>query len=387
MSLIQTEPIARNVAPGQYLGYSLQQVRLCHYLLRVPDSDRVSLEYRDDVAVHRGNGGLVLEQCKSSLGRNPVSDRSEALWKTFANWADLCASGEIEPSQTEFILYVTPVNAGNIVTALNEASSDTAVRDMLARIKTLSKSKGSSGSTPFIGHFLELGDDLCCQVISRFRLLADNDPVESIRTSLRALLPVAVLDEFCSAAIGMARNRVEKLMREGQEPIVSASGFRREFQAFVRKYNFNDTLISRAPEPPQAHVSTILSIAPLFVRQLRVVEATQDMLVTAVSDYLKTEADKIYWADEGLVFKDSFDELDQQLIRQHRIGRDEVEDTMAHLDVKRRGRELYRKCTSTTLPLEGRTVPTHFISGEFNHLANVKRVGWHPAHQTLFAND
>ena len=77
---------------------------------------------------------------------------------------------------------------------------------------------------------------------------------------------------------------------------MSASAFRREFQAFVRKYNFNDTLISRALEPPQDHVATILNIAPLFVRQLRVVEATQDMLVTAVSDYLKTEADKIYWA-------------------------------------------------------------------------------------------
>ena len=50
--------------------------------------------------------------------------------------------------------------------------------------------------------------------------------------------------------------------------------------------------------------------------------------------------------------KDSFDELDQQLIRQHRIARDEIEDTMAHHGAERRGRDLYRKCTSTTLPLK-----------------------------------
>ena len=38
-------------------------------------------------------------------------------------------------------------------------------------------------------------------------------------------------------------------------------------------------------------------MAPTFVRQLQVINASTDLMVTAVSDYLRTTTDKVLWAD------------------------------------------------------------------------------------------
>ena len=111
-SLVDIEKPVKATAAGQYLGYSLQQLRLCHHLFKVPDDDTVSLEYVDDVGVHRADGTLLLEQSKSALIGNPAADRAEDLWKSFANWAELCADAKVDPKTTDFRLYVTPVKTG-----------------------------------------------------------------------------------------------------------------------------------------------------------------------------------------------------------------------------------------------------------------------------------
>jgi hypothetical protein len=385
MSLVELEPLPKTAAPGQYLGYSLQQTRFTHHLLRVPDEQVVSLEYLDDVAVHRTDGSLLLEQCKSALARNPTSDRSEDLWKTFANWADLCADETIDASTTDFRLYVTPPKSGNLVMALHEAVSDATVSSILNKIKKRFEDKTADVGCGLQGRrFLNAGNDICSLIIRRFQLVTEADPIESIREHLRATLPSEALDGFCAAAIGMARDRIDKLIRERQKPVVSASTFRQEFRAFVRKYNLSNLLLSNAPTPSLVDIGALVNMAPLFVRQLQAVEATSDMLMTAVSDFLRTTADKVHWADEGLIVKDSLDELDGQLERQHKIVRDEIEDTLAAQDERRRGRALYRRCAETILPLEGRALPSHFIAGSYNCLADVLRLGWHPLYLTMF---
>ena len=166
--------------------------------------------------------------------------------------------------------------------------------------------------------------------------------------------------------------------------VVAAVTFRKEFHAFVRKYNLLGLLISYAPQPSTHAISALVDSTPLFVRQLEAVQASSDMLVTAVGDYLKTEFDKVLWADEGEIVANSLDELDDQLVRQHKISRDEIEDTMSSQTDEQRGRALYRKCARTELPLEGRVLPPHFIPGAFNCLADSLKLGWHPKYQNLF---
>jgi len=76
---------SKSTAPGQYLGYGLQDVRLCRHLLKAPPGCTVSLEFIEDTAIHRLDGTMVLEQSKSALSGNPLADGSVELWKCFAN--------------------------------------------------------------------------------------------------------------------------------------------------------------------------------------------------------------------------------------------------------------------------------------------------------------
>lgn len=61
--------LVKHTVPGQYLGYSLQPVRLCYYLLTSKKTSRVSLEYLEDVAIHHEDGSTVFEQMKSTLSK------------------------------------------------------------------------------------------------------------------------------------------------------------------------------------------------------------------------------------------------------------------------------------------------------------------------------
>ncbi len=217
--------------------------------------------------------------------------------------------------------------------------------------------------------------------------MTEADPVESVREFVRAGLPSEAQDDLTAAAVGMARDRIDKLIRERQVPVLSATNFRRQFQTFARRSNLTNLLTSKAPEPTSSAIQDLVNVAPTFVRQLHAIDASNDMLVTAVSDYLRTTTDKVLWADQGTIVEDSLKDLDAQLVRRHRIVRDEVEDIHAAKDEPFRGRAVYRQCTETTLPLDGQPLPSHFVAGAYNCLADARRVGWHPLYETLFAEE
>jgi hypothetical protein len=127
---------SKSSAPGQYLGFSLQPVRLCVHLLSCPPESSVSIEHADDIAVHNADGSQVLEQAKSALSHNPVSDWANDLWKTFANWIEDIEAGLIDPSRTKFRLYVTPIWTGNLVQKLSNAKTQEAA-DLVTEVVPL----------------------------------------------------------------------------------------------------------------------------------------------------------------------------------------------------------------------------------------------------------
>lgn len=385
MSQSEASVLTKAAAPGQYLGYSLQQLRLCHHLLRTKGDYQVSFEFLDDVAVHMPDGRVLLEQCKSVTSGNPVADRAVDLWKTFANWADLAKTKKIEAATSEFRLYVAPEGNASFALELSGAQTPDAVAAALSKIKKLRKiGKQAAAVDAHIERFLAAGEDINGSIIRNFQLMIDVDPDESVKGLLRLFLSGQTLDEFAVAAIGMARDRIDNLIRKNQAPIMSAPEFQTAVRAFIRKNNLANLLISTTPAPSKAKISSYLDSAPVFVRQLQSVDASRPMLTTAISDWLKATADKINWANEGMVFRDSFAEFDDSLVRRHTLVRDEVEDTLSAKSPQQRGREVYRRCSGTEMPLEGSVVPDHFVAGSYNCLADMSKLGWHPDYAALF---
>lgn len=231
--------LVKHAAAGPYLGFALQPVRLCYHLLSSPRDSSVSLEYVDDVAVHYADGTLLLEQCKSALAHNPISDWSEDLWKTFANWLDAVETQKVDGAKTSFHLYVTPTKLGKLSAAMHAAADSKAVEALVKQVKD--KLKKKTDTPKCIAHvqkFLDATDALRLMVVGKTTVSAtDADPLEPLRELLRPTIPETSLDVICASAIGQAKEAADKCIRRRVPALVSVAEFRRNFHAFVQQNN------------------------------------------------------------------------------------------------------------------------------------------------------
>ncbi len=379
----------KHAAPGPYLGFALQPVRLCFHLLTCPMAAKVSLEYLDDVAIHHPDGNLTLEQTKSALKQNPISDWSDELWKTFANWLDGIADGQLDPHKAHFQLYVTPPREGNWAQALSDAESVAEIEKIVASIRTAhAKLKKPKGCESNLQSFLNAPAQRRIGLITNFQLLADDtDPIDPLRNLIKTSVAPELVDDLCHAAIGMAKEQVDRLIRSGKPTLVEGDAFKALFRSFVRRINIPGLLTSFTQVPQEADVAALLAARPTFIRQLEIIDAAEQDRVRAVSDFLRASADKSAWAEKGLIFEESLTEWDDHLVGRHGLISGEIEDLHCDKSAKLRGRMLYRGCAQLHAPLEGRAVPGHFVHGSFNGLANDLRIGWHPDYQSLLGED
>jgi hypothetical protein len=380
-----TLPIVRHTAQGPYLGFALQPVRLCTHLLKCPDGAQVSLELLDDVAVHAADGSVEVEQVKSATRQNPTSDWSDELWKTFANWLDALSAGQLTIGQTCFTLYVTPPRTGEWVQALSNASTDAEVEEIVSAIEAkLNRLRTPKACDANLKRFLEAPRAHRHAVVLNFKLASnDADPVDQIRDLIRATVSPVLVEAICAYAIGMAKERVDRKIRDRQPPILDGNGFKKEFQAFVRKTNTPGLLTSLTRAPDAEEIIALLSARPTFIRQLELVGLERQDHVRAVSDYLRTSADKTRWAEVGAIFEESLIDWDDFLVGRHGLIAGEIADIHGEKDARTRGRLTYRECAQVQANLDSRAVPSHFVHGCFNALADDMRVGWHPDYRTL----
>jgi hypothetical protein len=374
----------KHAAPGPYLGFALQPVRLCFHLLDSPRDAKVSLEHLDDVAVHYGDGSLMLEQTKSALKSNPLGDWSEDLWKAVANWIDALSAGKI-PADSKFRLYVTPPHQGELAQAMSDASTPveaTAFGELVKAKRT--KLKKPKACEPYLQTFLGAPLDRQVAVVTRFKLLsADANPVDPLREFLRRTVAPELIDLLCESAIGRAKERADALIRSGKPGVVDAGAFQSDFVRFIQKTNIPGLLSSFAPVPAEGEVAALLSTRPVFIRQLEIIEVSEDERVRAVSDFLRTSAAKSKWAEAGLIHEGSLEDWDANLVGRHGLVCGEITDVHSDKEAFVRGRLTYRRCALLQAPLDGREVPGHFVHGCFNNLADLMRLGWHPDYKSL----
>ncbi|MFB9266694.1 ABC-three component system protein [Bradyrhizobium erythrophlei] len=378
---------AKHAAPGAYLGFALQPVRLCFHLLTCPKGAKVSLEVLDDVAIHDPDGTTVLEQIKSALKHNALSDWAPDLWKTLANWLDSAESGSIVPEKSEFRIYVSPLWTGSWAEALSDSKSDSDVKNFTQTMASLFKKKRPTACTPYVQRFLAAADDERAAIVTRLEIVSEEDPLEGLRSLIRTAVGEDLVDVLCKAAIGMAKEQADGLIRIGKPAIIDGDRFKANFVAFVQRNNIPGLLSSLTSKPEEEAVAAVLGSRPTFIRQLEIIDATEDDRVRAVSDFLRASSDKSRWAEAGLIFDRSLDDLDDSLIRRHGLISAEVADLFAKDDAPFRGRQTYRRCAQLQLPIDGRSVPDHFVHGCFNALADLMQLGWHPDYETLLASD
>lgn len=377
--------VVKHAAAGPYLGFALQPVRLCYYLLSSPSDASVSLEYLDDVAVHYADGTLLLEQCKSALGHNPISDWSDDLWKTVANWLGAVETQTVDGTKTFFQLYVTPPKSGKLSLAMHAAADANAVEALVEQVKEKLKKKADSPKCiEHVRRFLDTTEALRLAVVGKTTVFATHtDPLEPIRELLRPTVPEASLEIICASAIGQAKEAADKCIRRRVPALVRVAEFRRNFHAFVQQNNMAGYLPTFTAAPSKDAAKALLTSRPVFVQQLQLIEASEEQQLRAASDLMRTSGDKVKWADQGLVFDGTFEDWEDSLLRKHDAAQSEVQEIYSEKTQEAQGRIVYSRCATMEVPLDSRAVPGHFTHGGFNDLADRLKLGWHPQHQTL----
>lgn len=377
--------LVKHSAPGPYLGFSLQPVRLCYHLLSSPSDSSVSLELLDDIAVHYSDGNVLLEQCKSALSHNALSDWSEDLWKTIANWLVAVESKKVDGSKATFRLYVTPPKAGKVSSAIHDAMSPDAVDRLLKQVNDkLSKKAESPKCMPHVQRFLDVATALRNQVICKTSIFSnDADPIQPLRSLLEPTVPDGSIDVICEAAIGMAQARADRLIRDGMPALIGVGEFRKSFHAFVQQNNMPGYLASLSAVPTTVDTKAVLLGRPMFVRQLQLIEATEAQQLRAASDLMRTSGDKVKWAEAGFIYDDTFKDWEDSLLRRHEAFAGEVKDLYSDKPEVVQGRLVYGRCSVLEVPIGSRTVPNYFTHGAFNDLADKRELGWHPEHKAL----
>lgn len=376
-------------APGQYYGYSVVQgARLVHRLLESSANTTVSIEGLDDIAVEGDTGLLTLEQDKSGLAHNPVSNKSVELWKTLRNWLEAMRAGTI-PSNTRFVLYVAQMHTGSVVERLHQCK-DAANGAILAQ----ELRKEFWGKAPAyeereklpetlraqLDLVLGASDEVLGNIFQQFQLVqGSGSPYEDIKLllGLKAIGADAI-EPTLHQLVGWCQTQVAKSIESKQLPAIACADFHKKLMACVRKFDRAEKeLVATDRTITDQEVKDQLT-AGTYIKQLRLIGLETDHQEDAVGDYLRAAADRAHWGKEGHVLEKSFFEYQTELTKNWRRQR-EVAGT-DHSDKPEAiiGKATYLRCMEVHLPLQRMPVSEYFTRGTFHDLSDKCTVGWHP---------
>lgn len=369
----------KHSAPGPYLGFGLQPIRMCYHLLTAPEDSKVSMEHADDVAIHYSDGTLVLEQTKNALSQNPLSNWSKDLWKTLANWLDSTEVPKPGEADIRYRLFVVPEHTGEFAGAMHAAKTQEDVEAFVARVEgLLAELPRKPACNKYVKRFLTAKKEEQFHLISNLSIESNtDDPIEAIRVLFRLTIAPKAIDTICTYAVGLAKEKAEELMRLKAPAILDAGVFVAEIRDVVAKTNLPSMLPTFSLSPDTTKIKSTLAGKPNFVRQLDLIDASLEQQIRAVSDYLRASADKTSWAEAGMVFPNAFQDWEAALLGQHAAIKNEVSIVNRDLDAKSRGQLLFSKCSQVKRALDGREVADHFIHGSFQDLSERKVLGWH----------
>ncbi|WP_150109482.1 ABC-three component system protein [Syntrophobacter fumaroxidans] len=378
-------------APGQYLGYSLQTTRLLARLLDALSEHTISLEVFEDVGAEREDGTRTAEQVKSAIFSNPVSDRAEGLWKTFANWIDAVTAGALELDKTYFEIYVSKVVPAGIAKQFSDAATlEEAVSAFQEAKAILGISKKGSEPLrgisdtlrPYLAKVFEADESVISRIIFRFKLVfGSGSPVSDLAPLLkRTFVPDDMVDDAIRYSLGWVKEKTDKLLEKGVPANILVEEFRKDMISFERAHDNRTILTSYAQEPSRSEIERDLKVRQ-YVRQLEIIEASYGQKIMAVKDYLLSSADRTLWSAKGLVHRTSFDKFESKLVRTWENLKQQTEIALKDKSAVERGKYLYSDCGNQEVKLEGLEVPPHFTPGSFHALADDLKVGWHPEYE------
>lgn len=347
----------------------------------------------EDVALEEAGGEVEAVQLKSASKTNPIANHSLEFWKTLGNWIRGVEKKEFAVDKTTFHLRLGRERGGAICKSFAEASTLEIARSAMQKAKTeffTEKGKLRKGIAQDLRAAVEFVFDpsrteLVETIITRFLLsFGTGYAYEELLNRLKTkFIDDDVAEDVLLHALGWVKKKTDGAIERDEIPVVAVDDFRTEISAFRDRLRGRSYLPSFAGPPLLEQIE--LHKLRVFVRQLNLVEFSEEQILTAIADFLSAKTNRVQYASRGYVHSDSFVEFEGALKSLWQNHRDEVELDKSEEEIIR-GQRIAFRCFRENLRLQGIDVPADFVRGCFHSLADEPSIGWHPRYETLLAN-
>ena len=384
--IIDSMSDSEHTAVGQALGYTYQFERATYRLLEADTSVvSVGLEHLDDVSVHRADLTSTREQDKATVneGGRPLTDRSVALWKTLALWAEAVLADPAVIGLTEFHL-VTNGEVGldslaaRIHSAALEVDTDRVATELLGMAPGLRQDlQGFAASIQRIPH------PLLSRLVGRIFILdkisgsfgGSLDQLPSLRL-LGALQRAAVFDN----AAGWVRRTVLERASKGEPTLIERAAFDREVKALFRRVAVAPLAIVFETDSSMVDPGNYRSHG--FFQQLDWIDTESDFVRDCVIHYVQARVARVNWTDADAVSESSLHAYEEDLKTRWKL-QVRRQSTRQYPSAVVQGQERLTETLSEDSVLDGQVMPKAITCGSFHALAdfdatNEPEIGWHP---------
>ncbi|MGX5690247.1 ABC-three component system protein [Arcticibacter tournemirensis] len=392
-------------ASGQALGYLYQFERTLFWLAD-PNIDFVSIETDDDVVAELKAGlqiEMIYEQDKSVSGKaNPFSNTNINLWKTLSIWL---AIQKKKPSEK-----------ARFVLATNKRVSRTCVMYKLHRTNFILNYKADAsaleqhyqdliaagGATKgkakaiFDGIIADYSKTDLINLLSKIVLSCDEFQTkkDEFRNAVREKLRIGAQVPFNAVytrILGWLIGEVIELWTTGKEGTIRSADL----------VDLKDQYVKESLDRP--FIEQAISAIPVFdmerdqqktkdfIRQLELIEATEDDKVEAIDDYLRATKERDRWAEAGTIpGHDDIINFEADLSRkwgQHFKKNLLTCKARTDLTLADVGNLVYIDCSlAHGYHLAGYPViQSYTVTGGMHILSNKLKIGWHPEWQKKFS--
>lgn len=376
-------------APGQLLGFSFQFPRaLCH-LLKSGPGDVVSIEVLGDVATSKSGGEVISEEDKSSIKGNPLTDRSIDLWKTFSNWIKAINDGVLDVGKTKFILYCNESSGREgIVHKFSSAGNHEEVQNAIDCAKRELKDITTDHTIwEYYNYVVNKNEPLLLEVVAKFELQVGNGAgYDEVSYEIqRKHVPKSQINFLMNYLGGWLQKQVSEKIKSKELAKISWEDFNHQFMVVFDRARRLELIDFTLQEPIQeCDKRKQVKISPCYLRQLEKIEASDDDILEAVSDFLRADVNRSKWIENEIIDENVASDFESKLIIFWGNQRTRIEITEKNLAETKRGKLLFMDCRSRQERIRDSDPPSSTIAGTYHALANKPLLGWHPNWEQLF---
>lgn len=375
-----------HLAIGPALGYAYQFDRATVRLLEADSSVvSVAVEHVDDVSIHRADGSSIREQDKATIADGgPFTDKSVALWKTVAIWADAAMVDPEVIDSTEFHLVTNgTVRSNSLAARINAAKTSpemtsvaTELRDMADRLR--------ADLQPFATKIRRLDPGVLAALVGK--IFVFDKAASSFEGKLENIQSLRLLGEFQRTAVfyhaaGWVRRTVQAAAKESKPTLIDRKAFEREVRALIRRVAVAplavvfDTLNNSAVDPADYRSFG-------FFQQLDWIDTEPDFVRDCVIHYVQALVARVKWTDADVVSEASLLAYQEDLKTRWKlhVRRQSLKQYSSPIF---QGQELLIDTLSEDTTLDGQPMPKAITCGNFHALADfdtstIPQIGWHP---------